>query len=196
MTTAVEILMSEHRVIELVLECLDKMAGACADGKPLDATSAREAIGFLKQFADGAHHGKEERHLFPLLEQKGIPRQGGPIGCMLEEHEAGRRHIRGMSAAIDGAARGEPKALLAFRSEAQGYVDLLRQHIRKEDEVLFQMAERVLSAADQRALLAGFDGTETDGESARDYERCLAVAAELARRFGVTDAPRTQHAAG
>ena len=63
---------------------------------------------FFRLFADQCHHGKEEELLFPLLEQKGIPRTGGPIGVTLHEHEEGRALVRQMGDAVE-ATKSEPE---------------------------------------------------------------------------------------
>src|SRR5271166_4514533 len=94
-----EILSGEHRIIEQVLDCLETMAQKSTTHGHLDEISARQAIDFFRNFADRCHHGKEETHLFPAMEAKGFPHQGGPTGVMLSEHEQGRAHIRGMAEA-------------------------------------------------------------------------------------------------
>ena len=48
---ATEILMDEHRVIEQVLTCLEKLADRCEAGEKLDSNSALEALEFLRNFA-------------------------------------------------------------------------------------------------------------------------------------------------
>ena len=100
-----EILSGEHRIIEQVLDCLEKIAQNCATGGRLDKTSAEQALDFFRDFADRCHHGKEETHLFRAMEAKGFPRQGGPTGVMLHEHEQGRAHIRDMAEAIENGRR-------------------------------------------------------------------------------------------
>src|SRR5262245_60786760 len=102
---ATDILMDEHRVIEQVLNCLEKLADRCEAGETLDNTSASEALPFFRNFADRCHHGKEEGHLFPLLEARGFSRQGGPTGVMLHEHEEGRGLLTAMARAVE---RGTP----------------------------------------------------------------------------------------
>ncbi|MCX7887840.1 MAG: hemerythrin domain-containing protein, partial [Verrucomicrobiae bacterium] len=94
-----EILMAEHRVIEQVLNVLEAMAERAANGD-LNRQEARDAVAFFRGFADRCHHGKEEAQLFPAMEAKGIPREGGPIGVMLCEHEQGRAAVRGMAEAV------------------------------------------------------------------------------------------------
>jgi hemerythrin-like domain-containing protein len=183
-----EILSQEHRVIEQVLDCLEKMALNCAAEKRLDKASAEQALDFFRNFADRCHHGKEETHLFPAMEAKGFPRHGGPTGVMLAEHDQGRGHVRGMADAIEGAAGGEPDAVARFVMHARGYVGLLREHIEKEDHCLFTMANQSLSENDQQRLLEAFAHVEQEHMGLGTHEKFLGIADELAERFGVTRA--------
>ena len=91
---ATEILIQEHRIIEQGLNCLEVMAQQAANKKMLDEERAFQAIEFFKNFADKCHHGKEEERLFPALEACGIPRDGGPTGVMIYEHDLGRKFIK------------------------------------------------------------------------------------------------------
>ena len=168
-----EILSEEHRIIEQVLDCLEKMAQNCEAEGRLDKTSAEQALDFFRNFADRCHHGKEETHLFPAMEAKGFPRQGGPTGVMLHEHEQGRAHIRGMADAIEGAAAGEGEAVAHFVAHAQGYVGLLRQHIEKEDHCLFTMANQTLTEDDQQRLSEAFEHVEHEHMGLGTHEKYL-----------------------
>jgi len=181
-----DILSSEHRVIEQVLDCLERIiAEANANGR-LDAASAKDAVSFFRTFADQCHHGKEETHLFPALEAKGFPRDGGPTGVMLAEHEAGRACVRAMSEAIDAAAGGDGAALARFAEAGAGYISLLRQHIEKEDHCLFSMADEALSVEEQAALVAKFEKVEAEEMGHGTHEKFLAIAGALAEKYGVT----------
>jgi hemerythrin-like domain-containing protein len=183
-----EILSGEHRIIEQVLDCLEKMTQNCATEGRLDKASAEQALDFFRNFADRCHHGKEETYLFPAMEAKGFPRQGGPTGVMLNEHEQGRVYIRGMADAIDMAAAGESAAVSQYITHARAYVDLLREHIEKEDHCLFSMANQTLTEQDQQKLLEAFQTVEQEHMGAGTHEKFLGVAEELADRFGVTRA--------
>ena len=186
-----EILSSEHRVIEQVLDCLEKMADQAGREHAVDAESARDAIDFLRSFADGCHHGKEEAHLFPALEAKGLPRNGGPTGVMIHEHETGRGHVRGMDEALAAFAAGEAGAAARFARRARDYTALLREHIHKEDHCLFSMADQMLSPEEQAALLARFDQVEIHHMGEGVHERYLELANRLADRYGVARAKVT-----
>jgi hemerythrin-like domain-containing protein len=125
-----ETLKYEHRVIEVVLEGLESLANDVESGKPLDREKAEKALEIIRNFADRCHHAKEEKHLFALMEERGVPRQGGPSAVMLQEHERGRAAVRAMVEAVPGAANGDAAAAATFVQNARTYVELLRQHKR------------------------------------------------------------------
>jgi hemerythrin-like domain-containing protein len=181
-----EILMHEHRVIEQVLDCLERMADRCESEGRLDGDSAREALDFFRNFADRCHHGKEEQRLFPAMEQRGFPADNGPVAVMRLEHEQGRQWIRGMDEAIAGAAVGEEQAVRQWLHHAHGYRNMLREHIQKEDHCLFPMADGALTSEDQRALAEAFDHVEHDEIGTGVHERYVALADTLAERLGVS----------
>jgi hemerythrin-like domain-containing protein len=181
-----EILSSEHRIIEQVMNCLEAIVRQAKEAGRLDGQSAKDAIAFFRNFADRCHHGKEEVHLFPALEAKGFPREGGPTGVMLHEHEEGRAHVRGMDDNLAAAAAGDPAALQQFIAHAEGYVSVLREHIYKEDHILFQLADRALTAEDQKGLLAAFGRVEAEEMGAGTHETYLKIAEDLSKRYGVT----------
>ncbi len=150
-------LMQDHELIEKKLDdALLLSEELLKDGKvSLDKWDA--FIQFVRQFADGAHHKKEEDYLFPALYKVGLPQGTGPIACMLHEHEAGRDYIRQLE---EGLQLWETDKVLAKEKiirNACGYVELLRAHIRKENQVLFKMADRLLSPLDKESLWKAFN---------------------------------------
>jgi hemerythrin-like domain-containing protein len=178
-------LVEEHEVILSVLDCLDRMVQAAEQGRGLDRAAAAQALDFLRTFADTCHHGKEEELLFPLLERRGLPRHAGPLAVMLAEHEAGRALIRRMVAAIGDPAAPPPARAADFAPAASAYVELLREHIAKENGVLFPMAESMLRSDDAESLEKAFERTEREHLGAGTHERYLAIANALCERFGV-----------
>lgn len=197
-----EILMREHRVIEQVLNCLEVIAERAEAGGAVDAEAAAQAVDFFRGFADRCHHGKEEAHLFPLMEAKGFPREGGPTGVMLAEHDEGRRHVRAMAEAIRHPERDDAAARAQLIDHARAFIQLLRQHIQKEDSCLFAMADQALSEADQQALMAAFTKVEQEEIGAATHARYVELADRLADRLGVgkaedtTGGPRPSQATG
>ncbi len=174
-----EVLKEEHRVIERVLAVLERAASRLEQGEDVPVDLFPKAVEFIRGFADHCHHGKEEGFLFPLLERQGIPREGGPVGVMLFEHEEGRRWVRLMEEAGIRYRRGEAEARRDLIQAARGYSELLRGHIEKEDHVLFRMADRVLTEKDQTELLERFEAVEREEMGEGAHAHFLHLAREL-----------------
>jgi hemerythrin-like domain-containing protein len=171
MATATTILKQEHDAILRMLDVTEELADRLRRDDEVAPETLAEVNEFFQLFADRCHHAKEEEVFFPLLERKGIPREGGPIGVMLAEHERGRALIREMVESADAYGRGEQPAGRRWAEAARQYSDLLSQHILKENNVLFAMAEGVLSPAEHSALAAHFERLETETMGAGTHER-------------------------
>ncbi len=176
---ATDILMDEHRVIEGLLDALESAAQAAERGQPVRPGFFVESADFIRGFADGCHHRKEEGILFTAMSESGVPVEDGPIGVMLAEHELGRRHTREMRAAAERWQVGEAAARRATAASALSYVALLRQHIQKEDGMLFPLAARAIPADRQESLAGQFEQVEHEETGAGVHEKYLALAGKL-----------------
>ena len=175
MKLATEILREEHEAILRMLDVTDQVANRLDRGEPVAPATLTELLEFFRLFADRCHHGKEEDLLFPLLESKGVPREGGPLGVMLHEHDLGRSFARQMGELGELFSGGDASAGLRWAESARGYTALLRQHIQKENEILFVMAENALSEAEQEQLSEEFERVETEKMGAGTHERLHAM---------------------
>jgi hemerythrin-like domain-containing protein len=175
---ATDALKEDHRVIEGVLATLQRLMQR-PEATPLEVW--REAVDFIYNFADRCHHLKEETILFPALEERGMPSGGGPIGMMLFEHEQGRAYVKGMIEALELATEDPEAATPALFENAEAYSRLLQQHISKENEILFQMADGILTSQEQRDLLRAFEEHETNDIGPGVHEKYLRIAEELER---------------
>ncbi len=180
-----DLLVREHRVIEQVLNCLEKILEQCTSENRLDAQSARQAIEFFRGYADRWHHGKEEAQLFPVMQANGFSGGCSPVMVMLREHALGRLYLQGMEAAIEPAGGGDREAMKWFIQHGQSYLNLLREHIRKEDMCLFPAANHRLTEKDQEGLMAAFQRVESEKFTPETCRTYLNLANELADRFGV-----------
>ncbi len=147
----IDLLMTEHRVIERVLDALVVMADDWrrgGDGRPTLARFVR----FIREYADRRHHGKEEDLLFEAMIDHGLPREYGPIACMLGEHDAGRALVAQLARRADQPAPWTDDDRDDNLRDAMDFTSLLRNHIAKEDQVLYPLARRTLPAATMEAL--------------------------------------------
>ena len=183
--SATDELKTEHRAIERMLAVLEAAAQRLESGQRVRPGLLRDAVDFVRNFADRCHHGKEEENLFPRMEAAGVPRAGGPLAGMLSEHDQGRERVAAIANAVDAYEGGDGAAVGIIAENARGYVGLLRQHIQKEDNVLFPMADRVLSAEDQRQLEQRFEEIETKVMGPGVHERYHRLLDDLERDIGL-----------
>lgn len=176
---AIAVLMEEHRLIERVLDALETAAGALERGEAIRPGFFLDAAEFIAGFADGCHHHKEEDVLFGAIVASGMPANQGPIPVMLGEHEEGRAFTRAMRAAAGRLVAGDSTAARQVVANARGYVGLLRDHIGKEDEVLFPMADHILSDDRHEAVLADFARIGREDAKTGAPERFRALANQL-----------------
>jgi hemerythrin-like domain-containing protein len=165
-----EELKEEHQGILVMLRILEQVAGRLEATEKVELDHLEKMVGFFQTFADQCHHGKEEGLLFPALEKAGVPKERGPIGVMLLEHEEGRGYVRKMRDALGRHKMGDSSALKEFAENARSYVNLLSQHIHKEDHVLFPMGEKVLSREVKEKLSEGFEKIEAERIGAGTHE--------------------------
>ncbi len=158
MEKASQYLMHEHAAILLILNVLEKICSRLKTEEGADHRDIQQIIDLIKNFADKCHHGKEEEYLFPALEAAGIKKANGPIGVMLFEHEKGRGLIRLMQDSVsDKFIRAEK-----FIDSSTLYIDLLRNHIEKENTILFPMGDARLTEAKQAELIKNFETHEDE----------------------------------
>lgn len=157
MNTAIQNLENDHVYILRLIDVMERMVVTLSP----DLSGMELVVKLIRQYADGFHHAKEENLLFPMMLQKGFSNEQGPISVMLQEHVQGRNFVKMMSEGIERYKQGDDSAIPPIYRAMQGYIDLLRAHIGKENNVLFRMADRVLSAAEQEHLLAEFAALET-----------------------------------
>lgn len=155
MGKATDDLRHEHETILSVLEIAEDVA------KSRHTDEAKLKFGyeftyFLSVFTDRCHHGKEEGHLFPTLVMKGVPEKDGPIGVMLQEHQTGRSYVASMKQAEEAKNLDE-----LFKTIAE-YSTFIRNHIAKENNILFPLADKVLSDAEQTEMFENFEIHEED----------------------------------
>src|SRR3989338_7741720 len=145
-----ETLVEEHKLIKRMIDVLEKAANRLENGKEINPTVFENAVDFIRNFADKFHHAKEEDILFKEMIKKGMPEKDSPIEAMLIEHEQGRDFVRGIMKATDELKKGDKKATAEIVKNARGYIELLREHIDKEDNILYPLAERMLAEDEKR----------------------------------------------
>ena len=172
----------EHHHILQVVHSLSAIDQELAAGHRPDPARLRNIIAFMREFADRCHHAKEEAILFPAMEAKGVPHGGCPLEALRREHVLGRERVGALVAAIDALEGGDAAAPAALREAIAALQQLYPNHIWKEDQMVFPMAERLFTQAEMDALNARFAQAEID--LGQDHERYVAFAEEMAGLLG------------
>ncbi len=157
------VMVDEHRLILRMVALVEAKAAAVERGMFDDWSFFIDAVDFIRHYADRFHHAKEEDVLFVELIANGMPEKRSPIEAMLTEHDQGRAFVLALEAGASAALGGVPGLEDAIVEAARGWAGLLRDHIHKEDTILFPLAERVLPAAVRPRMRQAFDEAAGDG---------------------------------
>lgn len=152
MPTAIGSMTLEHRRIKAVINSLANAVAALGGGKRLNTQKLRGVGEFLRIYADERHHVREEELFFPVLMCHGVPAQGCPIGGLNHEHEVGRSLVSSLDQGIAGYEARAAGAETGLRQTLQEIIQLYRKHLWMEDEMVFPMAARLLTADDDQKL--------------------------------------------
>ncbi|MHC4428287.1 MAG: hemerythrin domain-containing protein, partial [Planctomycetota bacterium] len=185
---ATRCLRDEHQVILMVLECFEIALRQARESGKVSREVFEPFVEFFRGFADRCHHCKEEDRLFPCLERKGIPREQGPIGVMIYEHQQARKHVRTIAEHLDDAGAGDPAAIDVVLGQGRAFLLLLRAHIDKEDHCLFGMADGVIHGEDLVTLTGAYRSAESEPEYRATFSRCRELAERLAETYDVKPA--------
>lgn len=180
MPSATEVLRQEHQTIKSALGFAERIAATINRDEEAAPEGIAKLMEFIRLFVEQSHHSKEEEILFPLLEEKGIAADGGPLGIMLMDHDRARVLIEELGIAA-GNSLGRQSAK-RWMQAAWEYSDLMFDHFYKEEEILFKMADRVLSLEEQAAVAGEFKKLESDKIGEGRHELLRAMMEELIAR--------------
>lgn len=178
---SIKILMDEHQVILKVLAKVPSFLVKFSENPRQYREQVYNLIHFVQVFADEHHHKKEEDVLFLWMKEKGFPYESGPIACMLSEHNTGRHYIQ---LALDNLSKDLEKdetAVSMVSQSLQQFAIHLREHISKEDNVLYPMALRLFQDDTDKDLMARYakkispDKSEEITKSHADWAEAFAA---------------------
>jgi hemerythrin-like domain-containing protein len=147
-----EIMKLEHDLIEQMLEVLQSICIMLQDGQPVDPVHLSQINDFIQNYGDRCHHGKEEDLLFRALERTGFEKNNSLLASYLVDHRLSRIYLRNMINGIETIGNNRSLAIQTFCDNALEYVALFNLHIRKENTILFPMADEHLPVGDQSLL--------------------------------------------
>jgi hypothetical protein len=181
MTAWHELLMRDHEVTERVFVAF---ANALAQPDGPGVKAVRLAKEYFSEYVDGCHNKKEELHLFPLIEQRGVPSRGGPLAVMLNEHAQSKQLLADLMPLMESYQEGDRSVLEELRGVFTEYSALLKNHFWKENDILYPMARKVMTPADGDGVVKGIEAVEAslgEGTRAKYYD----IAAQIEVHGGI-----------
>ena len=169
------VLSDEHVHILKVVNALVRECDVLRAEKLIDKVFFSKAVDFIRNFADKFHHVKEEDILFVELCKDTVDMHCNPTEQMRYEHELGRGFVK----AIEQSVSENNVAKVIDNSIS--YANLLQEHIFKEDNILFPMANEALSESAQASIAEAFKKAEQKFASG-EKEKYLAIAEEFEKR--------------
>lgn len=154
-------LRAEHALILETLDQLEERAAATGGVLPSDYMHA--VFMFIRVFVDENHHGKEERVLFRHMEAD--PFLQSISSVLTADHREGRDLVEAMHAAL---AQGRP-----VLREIGAYAAFLRDHIRRENEMIFTAVESTLDEATLQEIDTAFVDIEVEVLGSGGTQRLL-----------------------
>ena len=127
-------LVDEHVLIKRLLALIPSIVEFTESSLRVDKDSILRCVDFIRSYADKYHHMKEEDVLFKYVDDK-----AEIIQVMFKDHDTGRGHVRQV---VEGAEKGNKAQI---KEHLLAYRELLTQHIKKEDEILYPWIDRQLS---------------------------------------------------
>ena len=148
------LLMKEHRLIERMIQLMEREIQNLKEGKMPNTAFIEGAIDFIKVYADRCHHGKEEDILFCDLGKKNIsPEHKSIMDQLIQEHAWGRETLGKLINARNHYAQGDHSAHGEIIEQMEKLIKFYPKHIEKEDKHFFLPCMEYFSVEEKEAML-------------------------------------------
>lgn len=164
-------LVDEHILIKKWLGLIPEVIANLDLESESDRQLVLDGLDFIRFYADKFHHAKEEDILFDYTDKN-----LDIIKVILQDHETARAHVKAVLAAI------KTKEKQSVIEHLNGYKDLLTEHIKKEDEILYPWIDRGLSTSQVGELFAKFNEAEEKLDKGV-VENCKQFVGEVEQRI-------------
>jgi hemerythrin-like domain-containing protein len=137
---------SDHVAMSIILDAMEKRAHEILKDGTVDYFRIGQILDFLHNYTDHLHYAKEERILFPAVMDVTKPWISKTINNLIHEHALAREYIKEIDKQLHACLAGNNSALIELGSVMLKYVELEKNHIRMEDEVVMPLFKRLLES--------------------------------------------------
>ncbi len=175
----IERLRQEHQLELMVMQAAQREIGFIVSQGAPRPDRVEKLVLFFKRFVAGFHRVKEEKHLFPTLERRGLSGGTGPLAWVLEEHRETERLLKRIEKALPPSQRGNSSATNIVRCCLSEYIYMLRHHVKREEEFLYPASAVLLQPDDLSRLTEAFDAVEAREIDCGSFESNHTLISEL-----------------
>lgn len=155
MSNIIQILLEEHRNIDKLLLVLEHELEVFDRSEEPDYEILRAVIDYFQDYPEDCHHPKEDM-VFEKLKMRD-PAAADRIGDAQAEHEIETERLHKLVAAVEGILAGREFLRQTFHDAVYGFIKHQRQHMDKEERLLFPAAVQRLRPEDWAAIDARLD---------------------------------------
>jgi hemerythrin-like domain-containing protein len=177
---ATEILREEHQIITMALGGAKREVLSINKIGKINSQKIEKIIDFCWNFIERCHNAKEEKYLMPKMQERGLPSDKEPILVMSLEHKEGQGMVKALVTALPQAKIGESSAIASVALNLRAYIGLLHDHIDKQNNVFFPLADQLFTPDDQRELLMVFEKHAVEELGKGAHEKYHQLSHELA----------------
>jgi hemerythrin-like domain-containing protein len=153
----VEVLISEHRLIEHTVGILKKEQQQIVATSKVDPNFIVVAVDFFRTYADRYHHGKEEGILFNALSNRKLSEaDAGMMRELILEHAYARRTVNNLENLKESYIAGKTESLSGVLESLNALIELYPKHIEKEDKHFFHPSMMYFTEKEQEGMLQKF----------------------------------------
>lgn len=171
---AFDVLLAEHHLMEGVFRSMEIEVQSLLDGKSIRSQYWGDVVDFIGNFVHMVHRPKEEELIFPSV-ARWAPAAREDISECTKEHEHAEELTLGLCDAVE---EGDWERVLKV---VVLYVDVLRAHLRREEDHLLRPLRQMLSEKDSARLAVASEDVELQGMGDRGRQHCLSVVRRICK---------------
>jgi len=177
-----ENLTREHKDIIELLNIMNKIADQIRSNEVFYTSDVEDILDFLLVFIEKFHHRKEEI-FYPILVSAGIPEEPESISIMLYEHVLSRNYLNEISSCIQNCKIGNDFSGELLAESLMKYVTLLKGHIKKEEKLIFPMANKELSEEKLNEIYIQFEDIDKESADLRTHDHYHSLLQNLKNKY-------------
>ncbi|HEX3117170.1 MAG TPA: hemerythrin domain-containing protein [Bradyrhizobium sp.] len=155
MPKIIDLLLEEHQNIERLLLVLEhELEIFDRSGRP-DYEILQTIIQYFQDYPERCHHPKEEMIFEKLKARDAVAAKR--FGDVEAEHEVETRRLRSFARAVDSVLADQEFLRESFHLAVNDFIEHQRQHLRKEERLLFPAAIKALRREDWAEIDARLD---------------------------------------